>query len=512
MKIQPGSAVLAATAAIALAAVSVPPATAAPGGNPNNPKKFTKAVTAEAVMGHLEQFQAIADANGGNRAAGTSGYEESARYVERTLQAAGYQTWRQPFSFTYTETTTSLEEVSPTARSIDQRPMSYGPDTPVGGITGELVQPATVTGCDASEWGDTDATGKIALVSRGACSFSQKSLAAGEAGASALIIYNNEPGMLNGTLSAPNEGYVPTTGITQDDGQALAAEAAAGPVVVTFNLQSLVEERETFNVLAETTTGRDDNVVMIGSHLDGAQEGPGMSDNGSGAAANLETAVQMAKVNKVNNKIRFAFWGAEERGLVGARHYVNDLVENDPQALGDIALYLNYDMVGSPNYIIGVYDADQSTYPAPVPVPEGSAAVEKVFTDYYDSVDQPWVDTEFSGRSDYQPFIDNGVPSSGLFTGADGVKTPEEVELFGGTAGLLYDPNYHTAADDIDNINPEAIAINTKAMAHAAIVFAYDTSMVNGETSPGKSGKIKPGNQGKAKKVGAQAAPHLAAS
>jgi Zn-dependent M28 family amino/carboxypeptidase len=45
------------------------------------------------------------------------------------------------------------------------------------------------------------------------------------------------------------------------------------------------------------------------------------------------------------------------------------------------------------------------------------------------------VDTVFSGRSDYGPFIALNVPAGGLFTGAEGVKTAEEAALFGGTVG-----------------------------------------------------------------------------
>jgi Zn-dependent M28 family amino/carboxypeptidase len=231
---------------------------------------------------------------------------------------------------------------------------------------------------------------------------------------------------------------------------------------------------------------------MLGAHLDGAQEGPGINDNGTGSAAILETAVQLAKVNKLNNTVRFAWWSGEEDGLQGSNAWVADQTQAQ---LDTIATYLNFDMVGSPNYIIGVYDADQSTYTAPVTVPEGSSATESVFTDYFDSLGQPWVDTEFSGRSDYQAFILNGVPASGLFTGADGTKTPAQEELFGGTAGITYDPNYHTAGDTIDNVDREALDIMSDAIAHAALALAQDTSEINGKRSAGKSGKPHPQEQ-----------------
>jgi Zn-dependent M28 family amino/carboxypeptidase len=231
---------------------------------------------------------------------------------------------------------------------------------------------------------------------------------------------------------------------------------------------------------------------MLGAHLDSVQSGPGINDNGSGSATILEVAVQLSKANKLNNEVRFAWWGAEELGLLGSTHYVEDLAANNPAGLGKIATYLNFDMVGSPNYIIGVYDADQSTYPAPVEVPGGSVETEAVLTDYFDGIGQPWVDTAFSGRSDYQAFINHGVPASGLFTGGDGTKTPEEVEMFGGTAGITYDPNYHTPRDDLSNVNVTAIDIMSDAIAHATITLAQNTSAINGKRSAGKSGKPHP--------------------
>lgn len=492
MKTRRTFAVTASTAALTLATATIATGPAA-AQNINNPDKMTKAITVDNVVTHLEAFQAIADANGGNRAAGTTGYEASAEYVEKTLRDAGYTTERQYFDFWYeTVDAVELREVSPDARDLEHTPMSYSPATPAGGVTGELAAPATANGCEIGDYAGANLDGKIALVSRGACSFAQKSQVAHAVGAEGAIIYNNADGALNGTLGEVLDDTVPTTGMTQAAGLELLAKMANGPVTVHFLLEKTMEVRETFNVLAETKTGRDDNVVMVGAHLDGAPEGAGINDNGSGSAGILETAVQMGKAKKLNNTVRFAWWGAEELGLIGSDYYVQDLVDNNPAELKNIATYLNFDMIASPNHIIGVYDADESTYEAPVAVPKGSAETEDVFTDYFDGINQPWVDTEFSGRSDYSAFIANGVPASGLFTGADGTKTAAEVEMFGGTEGVTYDPNYHTAKDDITNINREALDIMSDAVGYATMSLALDTRAVNGKRSAGKSGKPHP--------------------
>jgi len=331
------------------------------------------------------------------------------------------------------------------------------------------------------------------------------------AGAVGVVIYNNVPDvMLNGTLVTEGIVSIPVAGTLQSTGQALVAALAAGPVNVTLDLRNHFTTEQSFNVIAETRQGRDDNVVMLGAHLDSVPEGPGINDNGSGAATILEVAVQLAKSHaRHNNTVRFAWWGAEELGLLGSTAYVDELADQAGE-LDRIATYLNFDMVGSPNYIIGVYDADQSTFPAPpgVPIPPGSAETEDVFTSYFDGTDQPWVDTEFSGRSDYQAFIANGVPSSGLFTGADDVKTPEEVALFGGTAGITEDPNYHSPGDTLANINTTALGIMAKAVGYATYSLAWDTSAINGVTGPGPGHGHGHGH-GKGGGHGKDAAPRL---
>lgn len=487
--------ILQAVVGVATSALVVTAAPAAPvsaHGSGHGHSQGHGAVTGKAVHRHLQAFQRIADANDNNRATGTSGYEESARYVERTLRRAGYRPERQYFEV---ETFRVLNlDVSVPGVPLEPIAMSYSNSTVEGGVTEELVAPTDPLGCTTDAWSGVDVAGKIAVVSRGSCAFGEKAAAAGEAGAAALIIYNNAEGALNGTLGEPNTAAAPVVGVTQAEGAALLAAMGSGTVTGTFDLQTAIETAETFNVIAETRGGDPDNVVMAGAHLDSTEEGPGINDNGTGSAAILETAVQLAKGSKghrgkghrskINNKVRFAWWGAEELGLHGSNHYVADLQANDPAALEKIAVYLNFDMVGSPNYIIGVYDANESTYPAPVPVPEGSAAAEAAFTDYFDSIDQPWVDTEFSGRSDYQAFIEADVPSTGLFTGADDVKTEEEVALFGGTAGITHDPNYHSAADDIDNVSKEALDIMSRAIGEVVSDLAYSTEAINGVKPP----------------------------
>ena len=214
------------------------------------------------------------------------------------------------------------------------------------------------------------------------------------------------------TLTANNTSGIPVLGTTY----ALGATLAGTPgLVMRVFANTLRQVLPTFNVLAEKTGKNDDNVVMAGAHLDSVLAGPGINDNGSGSGALLEAAEQLANTNP-QNTLRFAWWGAEESGLVGSTNYVNGLSQAEKDR---IALYLNFDMVGSPNYIFMMQYADQSSFVAPVAVPPGSTAIEDLFESYYTLVGEPYDDSAFDGRSDYQAFIVNCIPAGGLFSGAE---------------------------------------------------------------------------------------------
>jgi Zn-dependent M28 family amino/carboxypeptidase len=435
------------------------------------------------VRAHQAALQAIADANGGTRAAGTPGYEASVEYVADQLTRAGYDVSFDEFPFTYVAPST-LQQLSPTTATYETGSFTgtgYGTVTAaVSPVDLALANPAASTsGCEAADFAGFT-PGTIALVQRGTCTFAAKALNAEAAGASAVVIFNqgNTPersGLIIGTL-APDSVDIPVVGASFADGVSLAQPGSTALVTVPSPQQ--ITQR---NVIAESRTGNADNVVMAGAHLDSVQRGPGINDNGSGTAAILETAIQMARVNPVN-KVRFAFWGAEESGLVGSEEYVAGLSQAEKDR---IALYLNFDMVGSPNHVFFVYDGDDSDGVGAGPGPDGSARIEKTFEAFYSQRGLPWKGTDFTGRSDYGPFIAVGIPSGGLFTGAEGIKTAEEAAQWGGTAGEQYDPCYHLACDTFDNNNNAALATNSDGVAFAVLKYAMSTSGINGVRGKG---------------------------
>ncbi|MQA08422.1 MAG: M28 family peptidase [Pseudonocardiaceae bacterium] len=448
------------------------PATAAP---PSLADQLANKVSADGVQRHLIALQRIAETNGGNRSANTGGYDASIDYIAGKLTNAGFEVSTPTFDAT--KFVVESESLEVDGQPVDVRTMSFSPSTEADGVTGPLaVLPEDDTpGCGPDDFQGADYTGTVALIRRGACTFAEKQQYAADAGAIAAVVSNNEPGELSGTLGEPGAGSIPTGGVTQEDGDALTGKAGAS---VTFETVNHVEEFVERNLVAQTRTGRADNVVTAGAHLDSVDEGPGINDNGSGSAALLETALRMGGSPKVTNAVRFAWWGAEEQGLQGSTAYVRSL--SFEQQL-DIALYLNFDMVGSPNAGYFAYDGDGSDFGEPGP--QGSAHIEKSFVDYFDSTGVRIEGTELSGRSDYAEFVNVGIPAGGLFTGAEGVKTEEQAREWGGEAGAAYDPCYHTACDNLANIDRQALDRNVKGIAHVTASYGESTEGVNGVPS-----------------------------
>ncbi|MGW6929623.1 M28 family peptidase [Lentzea sp. NPDC054927] len=462
--------------------------------NNNSPAKLSKAVTLNGVLRHLDALQAIANTHG-DRAAGRPGYQASVNYVVGQLNAAGYTPTVQAFDFTYLEDNSVLDVLAPTViryrKDLDFTYTDFVPRAE-GDVTGvtqavDVVLPPTPapsssSGCESGDFAGF-VPGRIALIQRGTCNFTVKALNAQAAGASAVVLFNEgQPGRTGLVIPTGDATglTIPVVSATFDVGRQLVS---LSPATIRVKVEVITDTRTAWNVFAESQYGNANNVVMAGAHLDSVQNGPGINDNGSGSAALLETAIQMSKV-KTNAKVRFAWWGAEESGLLGSDHYVATL----PQAEQDkIALYLNFDMVGSPNHFYGIYDGDDSSGTAPVPIPPGSAQIEDVFEKFYADRGLPSEDTEFSGRSDYGPFIAVNIPAGGLFTGAEGVKTAEQAARYGGTAGIAFDPCYHQPCDNRSNLNLTALDVNADAIATAVITFAFDTSTVNSVRAPGKS-------------------------
>ncbi|WP_376770255.1 M20/M25/M40 family metallo-hydrolase [Actinomadura kijaniata] len=461
--------------------VTVPPAAAGP--------DLARSVTAKDVRRHLESLQAIAEDNGGDRAMERSGYDASVRYVVGRLRKAGFTPAVRPFTFRRWEPRMPpvLTRVSP-----GEAAYQHGTDYAVIEHSGSGDVTAGVTpvdvpadggvgdaGCQAEDFAGFP-RGNIALVQRGTCNFVVKADHARAAGASAVVIYNRpgQGGLVRPSLEAPRT--LPAVFVTREVGADLLDAAREETPRLRIRTDSRYVRHRSSNIIADTRWGRPDRVVVVGAHLDSVPGGAGVNDNGTGVAAVLAVAQKIHKLGskQIRNRVRFAFWGAEEEGLRGSRAYVKSL----PAAQrSKIALNLNFDMLGSVNGVRGVYDGDGSTGSNGAKPPPGSGAIEKTFRDYYARRRLPLVETEFSGRSDYGPFIEAGIPAGGLFSGAEMKKTPEEAKLFGGRAGEPYDPCYHQGCDTIGNVHWKLLDTHVDGVAFAVQRFAGSTLPVNGE-------------------------------
>jgi aminopeptidase Y len=328
-------------------------------------------------------------------------------------------------------------------------------------VDGQLVAVEN-DGCDASDYPDS-VNGNIAFIKRGTCPFGTKSELAGLAGAKAAIVYNHEDGEVHGTLGTPKPHHVATFGISKDDAAPVLEKLSKDEDIhSTAYMNSEVSTIYTDNIIAQTKGGDPDNCVMLGGHSDSVYEGPGINDDGSGSMTLLEIATQLAKF-EVKNCVRFAWWSGEEEGLLGSNYYVDVLPDDENLK---IRLFMDYDMLASPNYAYQVYDANNEANP------NGSGDLKQLYVDWYEDHGLNYTFIPFDGRSDYDGFIRHGIPGGGIATGAEGVKTEEEQEMFGGESGKWYDECYHQLCDDLTNLDLEAWQLNARLVAHSVATYA----------------------------------------
>ena len=364
---------------------------------------------------HLEALERIADRNGGNRAAGTSGDRETLDYIARTLRAAGWRVTRQrvPFPFFERQGPPRLDDLRP-GREV--RVAEYSGS----GRLRARVRSVPNGGCSPGDYGALR-RGEIALVERGPCFFRVKAEHAQRAGAAAVVVsdtYGRTP--VAATLIRPGI-RIPVLIVTRAAGERIDGR----PVRVRVRATS--EERTTTNVIAQTRTAR--RWIMAGAHHDSVSAGPGLNDNGSGIAALLAIAERV----RDRPGLRFGFWGAEELALYGSRRYVRSLRRREREA---IAGYLNFDMLGSPNGRVAVYDRDDR--------------IERALRR---AIRGPEREVELEGASDHAPFERAGIPVGGIFTGASGR----------GRRPGPADRCYHRRCDTLENVDRRLLARMTDA-------------------------------------------------
>ncbi|KAL2151792.1 hypothetical protein VTH82DRAFT_6890 [Thermothelomyces myriococcoides] len=420
--------------------------------NTLTPDKLAADIKTEELQNVLWNLNHIADTHGGNRAFGEPGFKASSDFIlERAVTRFHneFDTVVQAFNYTYAKTN-QIKVTGPEGEDVIVVSPQYNPSTPLpDGVTAPLVDTPVDdergSACFPDQWEGIDAKGKLVLVKRGTCAVADKSALAKERGALGVILYNDEPGtdIIVPTLGAESIGKTVPIGIIPSDvGENWKSRLADGEeVIVNLLVDAISDTRETWNILAETKQGDPDKVIMLGAHLDSVQAGPGINDDGSGTAALLEILTAVRRYDGFPHKIRFAWWAAEESGLVGSLYYTSHLTEEEADR---IKYYFNYDMIGSPHPDFEIASDDNSGV--------GPQLLEEYLVEQGKEI----VHGGFGSGSDFVGFLELGIPSTALHTGA----------------GAPFDACYHQACDNLDNIHWEALTINAKAAARAAARLA----------------------------------------
>jgi len=423
-----------------------------------------KNVTTDNVVACLDGLYTVALENGGNRAANTTGYQASVDFVVNALSGTKYNVVVQPFTYVGYRI-----DGTPTL-SLGSSSFQYGTDFSVfsgsasGSSVGKLVY-YVGEGCDLAAYSKFP-IGAVALVKRGNCTFVLKVINAQLRNASAVIIFNNVVGIFSSQI---DPSKIPAFSASDWVGKFLTT-FVVNPMV-SYSVTSREINISSVNVIAESPDGNENQTIVLGSHLDGVPAGSGINDNGSGSCINLELALTASYDCFPSQKLVFVWFGAEELGLYGSEYYLSSMTPTEQK---NIALYLNFDMVGSPNYVLGIFSGSS----APSDIQNSSILIQAQFEKFFNSSKIPRELIDFSGGSDYAWFLSYGIPAGGLGTGAGGIKTYEEKDRFGGVALAPYDLCYHAACDTTSNIDHYALQTNLRAAAFVLESFAVDSALV----------------------------------
>ncbi|WP_040228533.1 M28 family peptidase [Bhargavaea cecembensis] len=369
-------------------------------------------------------YRHIAELSKEPRVAGTESEQQAVRYIRDAFKSYGYRVDVQPFTFTaYTEPQKVRLQVEGLC-DVAAGHFTYGMN---GDVSAKLIDAGLGKPRDFKK-----AKGKIAVIRRGEIPFSEKIANASRAGAAGVILYNNEPGELGGSLGEPGKHRIPAVAMSRDTGEAILEHIKARPDAEARILVEGAEttERESHNVIATKKAGAkkkgagDREIIIISSHLDSAPGAPGANDNASGTAVVLEMA-RVLKNIPAEAEIRFVAFGAEELGLLGSEKYISLLPESEKKR---IIANFNLDMVGS-------RDAGDLTLQTVDGKPNLVTELARSSSKKLNGTPTPVIQ---GNRSDHVPFHEAGIPAALL------IHHPAE-------------PWYHTPDDTSDKISKEKL-------------------------------------------------------
>ncbi|CAF3067676.1 unnamed protein product [Rotaria sp. Silwood2] len=463
--------------------------------------RYASSINIDDVMKHLDELQNIATSSNGNRAVKTIGFNRTLDYITNYLSLntnlkitktffnlRNFQLLCNP---TFSSTIDGVVKTYYYSTSLSLADFYYVHySTSVDISSNVLLTVIPNLGCSDDDWLSVrpSPAGIVAPVKRGDCTVESKARLASKYNVAALLIYNDGTTSNNMQPIYINLGQnnrVPALFLSYNVGQSLATAASDPSKITTVRLTIVTDNalNPVGNICADTLTGDATQTIIIGSHSDSVTAGAGINDNGSGTAANLALATTLSYLLQTSDyvpykyRIRFCWWGAEELGLLGANFHVSEAKISTVvgERVKDYLVNINLDMLGSPNFIFGIYDGKTAPSTALDAAKPGSNKMTTLFQDWFIGNNFPWDYTNFDGRSDYGPFLAAGVAAGGLFSGADALKTVEQRKRyntmlgagFGGTSGIRQDKCYHQSCDKTSNINKFALDKMVQATAYA---------------------------------------------
>ncbi|CAF1457791.1 unnamed protein product [Adineta steineri] len=458
-------------------------------------------ISSNDLMKHLQQLQNIADESNSTRAIHTKGFNQTFDYIYNYLKTNTNLKVQTEY-FSYMKFILNNTPMLSTNINGLEMNYTYGLKHDFTYLrnseSSDFNTPFQVTsipnfGCDESDWLNATSSSsslrdKIALIKRGNCTFTEKSLLAVKYGVVGLLIYNDgtTPNRYSPVSGRVDQNITfPALSISYQIASSLvnAIQNVATNVVVRIHISTTKYPEPVGNICAHTITGDATQTIVIGSHTDSVPEGPGINDDGSGTATNLVLATNLDRLFQTSSyppykyRVKFCWWGAEEVGIVGSRYHVSQANYSTipGERISDYLVNLNYDMLGSPNFQMGIYDghtANFSTTP-PKAIP-GSIRLTELFRNWFIDQNLPYTISELGGGSDYASFLAAGIVISGLNSGISDIKTKEERDYYnrllgqgnGGVANAEYDPCYHQSCDSLANINPLGHEKLSKAAAY----------------------------------------------
>lgn len=419
--------IIALPVALGLTLTAMPVATAE--SKPAHDNIITKRLSAERMMGHIETLSVDI----GPRVASSPEEEEAAAYIAQTLQGYGFEVEIQEFPYENTVGYATLGDESLLVRAGGGSPLTQD-----GGITAPVVD----AGLGHPEDFPAGTEGSIALIQRGEVTFAEMIANAEAAGAVGVLIANTDWNIFS--ASVPGAG-IPFVTMNDEAGEQVRA-AGGGPVTLEINRydssQNVIATRKPNNKNQDTG-----QITTFVAHYDSVPASPGANDNASGTASMLELARAYSSL-PIATEVRFIAAGAEEVGLRGARHYVNELSQDE---IDRIVANFNMDMTGTAGetqntLYVNTLDGDNL-----VSQRSRSAAERLGYGGY---INAPF----HRGSSDHVPFHDVGIPAANHIWREPGTHALE--------------PWYHTPHDTMEHISRERLLMATEIVAASSYSVA----------------------------------------